>query len=331
MRSRSRIALAATALLALAGAATNLPTTPIHAAFSGSSSNPSTGLASAPDWVAPSASATVIAKDPLGYIPGFVRPNGTYRAYAQESDTGNPASGTATVTGDLTALTVGQSAAALAAGAFSVGGVSYNRRGAALSVAAGTTAGAKAYSLTLTDSASPANARTQTGFTVTVDNVVPSATDVQTANKAGGIAGKAEIDDTMTLTFSEEIEPYSVLANWTGASTNVVVRLNNNIAGDRVQVWNAANTAQLPLGQVVLGDTGFTTANRTFGATGTASTMTKSGAVITLVLGTASGATGTETGTSTLAWTPSATATDPAGNATSTTARNETGAADLEF
>ena len=88
---------------------------------------------------------------------------------------------------------------------------------------------------------------------------------------------------------------------------------------------------QLPIGSVDLVGTAYVTANRDFGATGTASIMVQSGAAITITLGTPSGATGTQAPTGTMAWTPTATVTDRAGNACTTTVANETGAADIEF
>ncbi len=56
-----------------------------------------------------------------------------------------------------------------------------------------------------------------------------------------------------------------------------------------------------------------------------------SGSTITITLGTPSGAVTTAAGAAGMSWTPSGTATDRAGNACSTTTRNETGAADLDF
>ena len=98
-----------------------------------------------------------------------------------------------------------------------------------------------------------------------------------------------------------------------------------------MQIFNAANTAQLPLGTVNLGGTGYVTANRTFGATGTASRMTQSGSSITVVLGTESAAATTQATNTTMTWPPSATATDRAGNPASTATLTEPGAADREF
>ena len=56
-----------------------------------------------------------------------------------------------------------------------------------------------------------------------------------------------------------------------------------------------------------------------------------SGNTITITLGTQSAAATTAAATGTMSWTPSASATDPAGNATATTAVTESGTADKEF
>src|SRR5581483_10774249 len=115
-------------------------------------------------------------------------------------------------------------------------------------------------------------------------------------------------------------------------ATSVVVRVNNGgLGNDTVTVFNSANTTQLPLGSVNLARIDYTTANITFGATGTASTMTQSRNSITVKLGTQSAAGTTALGTGTMIWTPSATATDRAGNAESTANVTETGAADKDF
>ena len=123
------------------------------------------------------------------------------------------------------------------------------------------------------------------------------------------------------------MDPNSILSGWTGTGTTVTLRLIDGGAGnDSVQIWDAANTTQLPLGSVNLGDTGHVTASVNF----TGSTMTQSGAAITITLGTPSGAT-TRAAASQMTWTPSATATDRAANACSTTAVNESGGNDRNF
>jgi hypothetical protein len=308
-------------LLVLAGSA--------WAVFTATSSSPGNKVTSAADWDPPTASSSVIGKT-QGGIPGFIHQGGTYNVYSNVTDAGNPASGVASVTGNLATITTGQSAAPLALGSFAIGGQSYSYRTANLTANATLAAGTYSYSLTSTDKGGYAH--TQSGYTVTVDNTVPSASDIQTTNKSGNTAGKPEIGDTVIFTFSEQIDPNSVLAGWSGASTSVVTRIDNNTpTNDRLAIYNAANTTQLPLGTVNLGRTDYVSANTTFGASGTASTMTQSGAVITIVLGTASSGLSTAASTGAMIWSPSATATDRAGNAESTTTKTETGTADKDF
>ena len=59
--------------------------------------------------------------------------------------------------------------------------------------------------------------------------------------------------------------------------------------------------------------------------------MVLSGTAITLTLGTPSAAAGTASASRHHKWTPSATVTDPAGNAMSTAAVTESGSADKDF
>jgi hypothetical protein len=302
--------------IGLAGGAT-------YAAFYATTSNQGNSFTSAADWTAPSASASVIART-TAYLPGYIRQGGTYYVYANVTDGGNPPSGITSVTANVSSITTGQTAAPLVAGSYSAGGVTYNYRSASLTATNPLVAGTKVYTLTMTDAAS--NSATQSGFFVTVDNTAPAGSDVQTAN-GGATVGRAETGDRITYTFSEQIDTYSILAGWTGATTAVTVRITNNSGGDRVTIRNAANTAQLPFGTVNLGRTDYVTTTRDF----TNSTMVQSGAVITITLGTPSGATTTAAGNGTMTWTPSATALDIAGNACSTAVVTESGAADREF
>jgi hypothetical protein len=284
-------------------------------------------LVAAADWVAPTASASVIGKS-QGGAPGYVKQGGTYMVYANVGDSGAPASGISTVSANASTITAAQSAAALGSGSFTIGGVSYGHRSGTLTANGTLAAGTYSYSLTSKDLAG--NSRTQGGYTVIVDNTAPTAADIQAANKSGGTAGRAEIGDSVTYTFSEPIDPHSILANWNGQATSVVVRLTN-ATGDPLTVFNATNTTQLPLGSINLGRNDYVTSSVTFGAGGTASTMVQSGNSITITLGTASAATTTAASNGTMSWTPSASAYDRAGNAETTTARSETGSADREF
>ena len=180
---------------------------------------------------------------------------------------------------------------------------------------------------------------TTAATTFTIDRTAPTAFDVQSANTSGGTTRKAELGDTFTFTYSEQMGTGSILAGWDGSATNVVVRINHGVTlllldgPDILQVWNAGNSAQLPLGEVDLGRTDYVSSNVTFGATGTPATMVQSGSDIVITLGTPSnsGAVTRAAGSGTMRWTPSSTARDRAGNACSTTAVDESGAADGEF
>jgi hypothetical protein len=139
--------------------------------------------------------------------------------------------------------------------------------------------------------------------------------------------GRAEAGDTITYTFSEPIEPGSILSGWDGTATTVTVRLVQNTSADRIQIRDSADANQLPFGTLSLGRTDYTTATRRF----LSSTMVMTGSTITFTLGTPNGAVSTAAGNGTMRWTPASTPYDWAANSCSTTARNESGAADREF
>lgn len=275
------------------------------------------------DVTAPTVSSAVIAKS-TGGVGGYVRQAGQYYVYANVTDQGSPSSGISTVRTDVSTVTAGAAAVALVAGAFTVEGVSYNYRTAVQTASNPLAAGSKAFSITATDGAT--NSTTQGGFSVVVDDTVPSASNVQTVN-GGATPGRAETGDQLVLAYSEQMDPYIILAGWTGASTSVTLRLVQNAGGDQVQVRNAANTVALPLGTVLLNRTDFTTVTRDF----TASAMVMSGSTITITLGAPSGAVTTAAAAANMSWTPSATATDSAGNACGVAARTEIAPLDLDF
>jgi hypothetical protein len=328
MGSGSRRAKVATVLGAIAVAAL-IAIPAALAAFGAKTQNEGDLVTAAPDFTPPAITATVAAKS-LGGVVGYVRKGGGYYVYANVSaDTGNPASGIATVKSNAAELTSGQTEVALVAGSYTAGGVSYDYRSAELTANAATE-GSKTYSVTATDNAG--NAKTL-GGTATVDNVVPTAANIGTTNVAGGTVGLAEQGDTVVFTFSEPIDPQSILAGWNGTSTPVVVRiLDNGLLGlpagnDELLVYNSTNTTQLPLGAVNMGRgdyvAGLLGGQINFGASGTASTMVMSGNTVTITFGTY-GAVGllvgrtTAAGTGTMIWTPVATPYDRAGNVMST-------------
>lgn len=159
-----------------------------------------------------------------------------------------------------------------------------------------------------------------------VDNTPPTGTDVQATNASGGTAARPGAGDVIAYTFSEPLKPSSVLAGWTGAATTVTVRLTNGTP-DTFSIYNAANTALLPLGSFSSGKN-YAAATRRFSN----STMTMSGSTITVTLGTPTGAVTTASGTSTLSWVlPVTTVTDLAGNPLTAGTITEGGAADVDF
>ena len=297
-----------------------------------------------PDWVPPLVGGSVVAKA-SGYLTGSVRPGGTYYVYASVTESGNPPSGIASERADVSAITPGGSTTVLVAGTYSAGGVVYTHRSALLTATSPLAEGARPYSIASTDLAG--NSRVQTGYSAIVDSTAPAPSDIQAANALGGVAGRADQGDTVTFTFTEAIDPESILAGWQGTATDVVVRLidggcllvilSTACSADRLAVYDAANVNQLPLGSVDLQDGSYhgtalgTASPSTFGASGTRSRMVQSGTSITVTLGTASAVPGSTGLAHAMVWTPSASAVDAAGNPALTAAVTEKGALDLDF
>jgi hypothetical protein len=299
-------------------------------------------VTAAPDFRAPAVTASAAGKT-QGSATGFVKKGGTYFVYANVTDSGNPASGTLSVTASLTSLTAGASAVTLSPGSFSAGGQSYNYRSAQQTADLSLAGGAVSYAIATTDKASNS---ASTNWPATVDSTVPTGSDLQATNTSGGTAGKAEQGDTVTLTYSEPIEPESILTGWNGGPASVVVRVTTGIAllggllgqNEGLQVFDATNTTALPLGavdlkqQYVAKTALLLNGTMSFGATGTPSTMSISGGVVTIVLGTHAGNNAlTVTTPGTMAWGPATTPYDRAANPVSAASASESGAGDVEF
>jgi hypothetical protein len=293
-------------------------------------------FAAAPDWTAPDASSAPIGRT-TAYDTGFIKQGASYYVYANVADSGNPASGIASVKANVTSLTTGSSAVALTSGSYSAGGTTYNYRSPALTAGTSLATGTYTYMVTSTDSAG--NTATQS-FTTAVDNTTPTATDVQSTNVSGGTVGHFDLGDTFTLTYSGIMDPYSILSGWTGAATDVQVALvdGGGTASDSIYVYDtAASPAQIPIGIVTLGTSGYVSTGGgsyvTFGATGAAtpSTMVRVGASITITLGTPSATTLKSTTAAKMTWAPSTTATDIAGNPASGTSVTQTGTVHVNF
>jgi hypothetical protein len=244
------------------------------------------------------------------------------------------------VTADASVLTAGQTAVALSTtgGPWTVEGVSYNYRSAQLTAAASISEGLKSWSITAIDLATPtANSTGALDYNMTVDNTAPSVSAMAGTNKAGGTLSMIEVDDVLTLTFSEQIDPDSIISGWNGAGTqNITIRISNGSGGtnDIMTFYDVTDSTQLPLGQVFLGRNDYVSAASTFGGPGAAThtRMTQAAGVITVTLGSrTAGTVGTAGSTATMRWTPSASAFDRAGNPMPTTQINEAAPLDRDF
>jgi len=313
-------ALVAVAALAVASATIGVT----QGAFAGQTSVGANIITAMPDFRGPTITRVAIGKNTAGVPIGatdFLKPSGTYRIYAQVTDVGTPPSGTATVIANVTNVTAGQTAVPLTAGNVTAGGQTYNYSSAVLTSGA-LSNGAKVYTVTATDVA--ANVSNLNG-SVTIDNVVPTPTNI---SASGGIAGRPEVGDVFTVTTNDALDTFSLLANWTGAATPVQVRFVHQGGGDRLQVWDSAGTTQVAFGTINLRSADFTTTTLSFNG----STMTQSGGAITITLGAPIvGAVTTVGSAEDMRWTPVAGVTDRAGNAIPISTFTEPGASDFDF
>ena len=116
-------------------------------------------------------------------------------------------------------------------------------------------------------------------------------------------------------------------------SVAVVIVDGGSSANDTIQVWDVPRLKQIAFGTIDLGRKDYLTGHTydAFGYTGTPSTMVMNGSTITITLGTPDFTADTASGSGTMTWTPSASATDRAGNAASTSTVTESGSGDREF
>jgi Bacterial Ig-like domain len=331
-RSLVRLALGLTAL----GALCSVTLGRTYSAYSATATVASNTFAAAPDWTAPTASSAPIGRT-SAYDMGFIKQGTSYYVYANVTDSGSPASGIAAVTANVGTITAGSSAVALTSGSYSAGGSTYDYRSATLTAGSSLAAGSYTYTVSSTDKAG--NTATQS-FTTAIDNTPPTAIDVQSTNVSGGTVGHFDAGDTLVLTYSGVIDPYSVLSGWTGAATNVQVALvdGGGSSSDSVYVYNtAASPVQIPVGIVTLGASDYLNSGAgnyvTFGANGAAtpSTMVQLGTKITITLGTPSATTLRSTSAAAMTWAPSTAATDIAGNAVTGASATQSGALHVNF
>jgi hypothetical protein len=157
-----------------------------------------------------------------------------------------------------------------------------------------------------------------------VDNTAPTATNIQTAN-VGATAGLPEQGDTMTFTFSEQIAPGTIVGGWNGTGTQTVT-----VTMDTLNHLSIAG-ATLVNGFVTLGGTGYVNSGKTVVFSN--STISQSGATVTLTLGTPDKTQFLSAGSAgQTSWPVAAALTDIAGNAITTITRLEvTPPNDAEF
>jgi hypothetical protein len=158
---------------------------------------------------------------------------------------------------------------------------------------------------------------------VTVDNNAPFATGIQGA--AGGGNGTMNSGDSLTFTYSEAMDPASILAGWDGSlrSTGITVRVANVGTLDTLEVYNGATelglTGSLALRANYVSNT--VVFNASIQRTGTGNTF-----VVTFG-SVSSGAASILTGAAAanMIWTSSTAARDLVGNAATGNVFTETG------
>ncbi|MFW5470464.1 Ig-like domain-containing protein [Knoellia sp. CPCC 206435] len=175
-----------------------------------------------------------------------------------------------------------------------------------------------------------------------VDNAPLRGADVQSAN-GGASIGRADTGDTLTYTWTTQVDLTKVSSSWNGAAKAVTVRLRDGAVLGRTATDDTVDvlsgTTPVTLGSVNLRrDYVKTGKTATFNATMTAGTVTTSTGVVrttvTLRLGTIATGNNTLKTTSTngaMIWTPSATVTDLQGRPCSTTPVTETGTSDRDL
>ena len=267
--------------------------------------------------------STAIVKS-AGCMGNAIKRSGGYYVYADVA--GTPGS----VTANVSTITTGQTAVPLVAGNYAANGELYNYRSALLTAGSTLAAGTIAYTVT------PSGGATANGSAV-LDATVPTPVDVQTANKTGGVIGLPEAGDSISLTYSEPIEPCSLVTGWDGdGATDIIAYIADaGSRSDTVTFWNGATGTQFTaLGSVDLGPTrgDYTNTSAIFGYGGTPGQLTITGNTIKITLGSLySGSVKGTAAADVLRWTPSTAPTDYAGNNATAPVVNEPGLSDREF
>jgi hypothetical protein len=161
---------------------------------------------------------------------------------------------------------------------------------------------------------------------IVVDAVAPTAFTVDTTPASGG-DGKASSGDTFTFSYSEIVSPSSIISGWNGSGTQSVTLTFDHCSGNGSPdcvTFGSANLGSLNLRGAFVPNG----SNKSFTATANLTQAVVSGRTLVTVTLTSSPSTAsTDTANYQVIWTPSASVTDPAGNAASTTSVTQTSAA----
>jgi Bacterial Ig domain len=109
-----------------------------------------------------------------------------------------------------------------------------------------------------------------------VDNMAPTATNIQTG-VSGTTAGQPQQGDTLVFTFSEQIDPATIVGGWNGTGTQTVTVTMDT--GNHLSITGAT----LVNGFITLGGTNYVQSGKTVVFSN--STISQSGSTVTLTLG----------------------------------------------
>jgi hypothetical protein len=168
------------------------------------------------------------------------------------------------------------------------------------------------YDLRVITTDNAGNTFTSSVITVTVDNTAPTGFSIDSAPSPQD--GKPDSSDQILYTFSEQMDPNSIRSGWDGSSMSVTVHFDNdgNAGTSGLTVTGTA------LGNIDLGSTTYASNHGArFDLTGTMTMTTVGGrSVVTVTL--TQNNSKQVTANTTWVWAPDPSATDLAGNATST-------------
>jgi hypothetical protein len=241
----------------------------------------------------------------------------------ERHDPGTPSSGVAQVRTNVSSVTTGSTNVSLTAGSYVIGGVTYGWRSNALTASNPLAAGTKSYTVWAVDAVGNTGQPPRTASRSTTPRR-PRRTSRRRTPVPRVARRPATRSSTPSASRSSRSPSWPDGAQFDHRHGSLISKGGS----DRVQIWNSGNSAQLPVGTIMLNRTDYATKTSSF----TGSSMVLAGNVLTVTLGTTiSTSVTTAAGTGTTRFNASATITDLAGNAASTANCNESGTADVDF